>query len=139
MRFIIRLVVVGLSLGAVPAQDKALKDLAGAYGVTAFERNGSAVPAEVKASITAVTIADGKLTIAMGNKEFTATLKLDSSKPKAEVDLFPLNAAYEKGRKFPGIYEYKGGTLMLIYVEDGERPKDFISSQGTTKLVLEKK
>ena len=138
MRGILMLVI--LCAGSVAyGQAQALKDLTGAYTVKDFERDGTAVPDKVKESVTAFTIKDGKLSITMGKTELTATLKLDTSKTPAEMDLFPLNADFDKGRKFPGVFKWEKDTLTIHYVEDGERPKNFTGSKGSTKLVLVKK
>ena len=134
------LLVMGLCVGSVAfGQAQALKDLTGAYTVKDFERDGTAVPEKVKDDITAFTIKDGKLSIKMGKTELSATLKVDNGKTPAEMDLFPLNADFDKGRKFPGLFKWEKDTLTILYVEDGERPKDFTGGKGTTKLVLVKK
>ena len=134
------LLVMGLCVGSVAfGQAQALKDLTGAYTVKDFERDGTAVPEKVKDDITAFTIKDGKLSITMGKTELSATLKVDTGKTPAEMDLFPLNADFDKGRKFPGLFKWEKDTLTILYVEDGERPKDFTGGKGITKLVLVKK
>ena len=134
------LLVMGLCVGSVAfGQAQALKDLTGAYTVKDFERDGTAVPEKVKDDITAFTIKDGKLSITMGKTELSATLKVDTGKTPAEMDLFPLNADFDKGRKFPGLFKWEKDTLTILYVEDGERPKDFTGGKGSTKLVLVKK
>jgi uncharacterized protein (TIGR03067 family) len=135
-----RVLVLMLCVTSVAvAQAPALKDLTGAYTVKEFERDGTAVPEKTKESITAFTIKDGQLSITMDKTELTATLKVDTAKKPAEMDLFPLNADFDKGRKFPGLYKWEKDTLTIHYVEDGERPKDFTGGKGSTKLVLVKK
>jgi uncharacterized protein (TIGR03067 family) len=135
-----RAILVMLCVGSAAfGQAQALKDLTGAYTVKDFERDGTAVPDKTKESITAFTIKDGKLNITMGKTDLTATLKVDTGKTPNEMDLFPVNADFDKGRKFPGIYKWEKDTLTIHYVEDGERPKDFTGGKGSTKLVLVKK
>ena len=132
--------LIGLCVGNVAfGQSLALKDLTGAYTVKEFERDGTAVPDKVKDSVTALTIKDGKLSISMGKTELTATIKVETSRTPAEMDLFPLNADFDKGRKFPGVYKWEKDTLTIHYIEDGARPKDFTGGKGSTKLVLVKK
>lgn len=137
------LIVVGvivLLCTQAAAQDKAVKELDGAYTVKAFERGGKAVPDDVKKGVSAVGIAGGKLTLVAGGKSLVATVKLNAAKTPAEIDLFPQGAEFEKGRRFLGVYQVKDGELTIVYVEDGERPKDLKGdSAGATKLVLVKK
>lgn len=122
------------------AQDKAVKDLDGSYTVKAFERGGKPVPDEVKKGVTGVSLAGGKLTLVAGGKSLVATVKVNAAKTPAEIDLYPQGAEYEKNRKFLGVYEVKDGELTIVYVEDGERPKDLKGdAAGATKLVLVKK
>ena len=116
------------------------QDLAGSYTVKEFHREGKAVPDDVKKGVTAVKVAGDKLTITMNGKEVVAKVKTDAAKKPAEIDLFPQNEPFEKERAFKGIFELKGTTLTITYVEDGDRPKDFATDAKTsTKLVLEKK
>jgi len=133
------LAVVLLLVPMLQAQDSALKELAGAYVAKGFERSGKPVPDAVLESVTAVKIADGKLTMTIGKKEWSAKLRVDSSKKIAEIDLFPLTGDYDKDRKFPGLFKLEKESLTILYVEDGERPKDFTGGAGSTKLVLVKK
>lgn len=145
--FVIRpfaLLLTGLTMllgaQAAAAQEKVLKDLEGAYTVTVFERDGKAVPVEVKSGVTAVSIAEGKLTIATAGKRLVAMLKVDASKKPAEIDLFPQGPEFEKGRRFLGVFQVDKGELTIVYVEEGARPKDLKGEgKGTTKLVLTRK
>ena len=134
--------LLALLLAAAPlfAQDKAVKDLEGTYAVKEFERAGKAVPEATKDGITSVGISGGKLTVKAGGKEIVATLKADASKKPAELDLFPQGMDYEKGRRFLGLYKVDGDELTIVFVEDGERPKDFDpKAPSATKLVLKKR
>lgn len=134
------LVALLLAAAAVGGQDKAAKDLDGTYTLKEFERAGQPVPDAVRDGVSAVAIAGGKLTLKVGGKELVADLKLDPAKKPAELDLLPQTPAADKGRKFPGLYRVENGRLTIVFVEDGERPKDFTpSAPSATKLVLEKK
>jgi uncharacterized protein (TIGR03067 family) len=125
------------AVGAV-AQDKAAA-LDGTYTVKEFDRAGKAVPDAVREKVSAVKIAGGKLTITAGGKELVAVLKPDPAKKPAEIDLLPQGEA-DKGRKFPGLYKLEADQLTIVFVEDGERPKDFNpTAPSATKLVLVKK
>jgi uncharacterized protein (TIGR03067 family) len=118
----------------------AAQDLAGSYAVKEMHREGKAVADDVRKGVTGVTIAGGKLTFTQNGKEVVAKVKTDAAKKPAEIDLFPQTEPFEKERAFKGIFELKGTTLTITYVEDGERPKDFATDARTsTKLVLEKK
>jgi uncharacterized protein (TIGR03067 family) len=134
-------VLTALAVAApVVAQDAAVKELDGGYTVKEFARAGKPVPDEVRKTVTAVTVAGGKLTVKVGGKELTAALKADPKKSPAELDLFPQGADYEKGKRFPGLYKVEKGELTIVFVEEGDRPKDFATETGTaTRLVLVKK
>ena len=130
-----------LLLVAAPAlaDEKSVAALAGSYTVTEFAREGKAVPDEVRKG-TSVTIDGDKLTVSMGGKEIVAKVKADAARKPAEIDLYPLTGDYEKNRYFKGVYELKGTTLTITFVEDGDRPKALDSdAKSSTRLVLEKK
>lgn len=131
-----------LLLFAVPAvaDEKAVATLAGTWTVKEMAREGKAAPDEVKKGMGAVKVAGDKITFTQNGKEVTARLRADAGKKPAEIDLLPEGDLFDKGRAFKGIYELKGDTLTITFVEDGERPKDFATDAKTsTKLVLEKK
>jgi uncharacterized protein (TIGR03067 family) len=131
-----------LLLLAAPAlaDDKAVEALAGTYTVKEFAREGKAAPDDVKKGMGAVTVADGKITFTQNGKERVARLRADAARKPAEIELIPEGDEFDKGRAFKGIYELKGDTLTITFVEDGERPTDFATTAKTaTKLVLVKK
>jgi uncharacterized protein (TIGR03067 family) len=122
------------------AQDKAVTAMAGTYTVKEMAREGKAAPDDVRKGVSAVKIAGDKITFTQNGKELVAKLRADSTKKPAEIDLLPEGDQFDKGRAFKGIYELKGDTLTITFVEDGERPKDFATDAKTaTKLVLEKR
>jgi len=132
--------VLLLAGSSLVAQDAAVKELEGEYSLKSFERGGKPVPDEAKKGVSAVVIAGGKLKMTAGGKELVAVLKADKAKKPAEIDLFPQGIDYEKGRKFQGVYQFEKGELTLVFVEDGDRPKDLKGDGNTaTKLVLVKK
>jgi uncharacterized protein (TIGR03067 family) len=139
MRSVLLGVMLAFTLPAA-AQDQAVKDLEGTYTVKEFERGGKPVPDEVKKGVSPVRIASGKLTLTAGGKSLTAVLKADPVKKPATIDLYPQGKEYEEGKKFLGLYQADGNELTLLFVEEGERPKEFKSEAKTaTKLVLVKK
>ena len=132
--------VLLITASSLHAQDAAVKELEGEYTLKAFERGGKPVPDEAKKAVSPVVIVAGKLKFTAGGKELVANLKADKSKKPAEIDLYPQGTDYEKGRKFQGVYQLEKGELTLVFVEDGDRPKDLKGDAvNATKLVLVKK
>lgn len=79
--------------------------------------------------ITTMTFKAGKLTIADGKRDETATYTLDPKATPFAIDLKP-----EKGRNetVKGIYKIEKDKLVICFSMDGaDRPKEFKSEPNT--------
>lgn len=128
-------------VGAAAAQDaeKELKKLEGSYQVKGLKKDGTDAPKEVMDSVKGVVIKGGKLIIKVMGEDKTATIKVDPTKKPAHIDITPEDGP-EKDMTFPGIYSLEKGELTIVFVEGGDRPKDFkADGEKTLKMVLTRK
>jgi uncharacterized protein (TIGR03067 family) len=129
------LVLVG-SLLVAPVEtkkDASTKDLdkfKGEWVIQAAHRDGKEMPAAEIEKVK-VLIEGNKITIKDGTHDEVATIKLDPSKKPATIDIIPEKAG--KGQKTVlGIYQFDSGVLKMAWAkEGGERPKEFVSKEGT--------
>jgi uncharacterized protein (TIGR03067 family) len=139
-RLAVAVLAAGL-VGVAAAQEpeKELKRIEGAYTLKALKKDGMDAPKEVMDSVKGVTIKGDKMTIQVRGEDKTATLKIDPAKKPAHIDLTPQDGP-EKDKTFPGIYQFEKGELTIVFVEEGERPKDFkAEGDKTMKIVLTRK
>ncbi|MBX9624593.1 MAG: TIGR03067 domain-containing protein [Gemmataceae bacterium] len=127
-----------LAGGAVLADDKALKELDGAYKATALTKGGKVAPDDLVAGTTA-TFAGGELTVTVNGKAFPSKVKVDPSKKPAHIDISPTDGP-EKGKTFPGVYKLDKGELVIAFAErpGADRPKDFTGDADATVLKLKR-
>jgi uncharacterized protein (TIGR03067 family) len=131
---------VGL-VGAAVAQDaeKELKRLEGTYKVKALKKDGMDAPKEVMDSVKEVAIKGNRLIIKVMDEDKTAKIAVDPGKKPAHIDITPEEGP-EKDKTMPGIYKLEKGELTIVFVEGGDRPKDFkADSEKTLLLVLTRK
>ena len=131
---------VGL-IGAAAAQDaeKELKRLEGTYKVKALKKDGTDAPKEVMDSVKEVAIKGGKLIIKVMDEDKTAKITVDPSKKPAHIDITPEEGP-EKDKTMPGIYKLEKGELTIVFVEGGDRPKEFkADAEKTLMMVLTRK
>src|SRR4051794_25102418 len=93
--------------GVALADEKALKELEGAYTVTGLEKGGKAAPKEIMESLK-VSIKGDVFVITIMGEEKKAKIKVDSSKTPHTIDISPTDGP-EKGMTFPGIYKSEKG------------------------------
>lgn len=123
--------------GIVLADEKALKELEGAYTITVLEKGGKSAPKEVIDSLK-VNIKGETLSIVIGSDEKKAKIKVDTAKTPNTIDIMPSDGP-EKGMTFPGIIKIEKGEVTIVFVEKGtERPKEF-KSEGDGMLMKLKK
>ena len=123
--------------GVVLADEKALKELEGAYTVTGLEKGGKPAPKDVQESLK-VSIKGDMIIITVMGEEKKAKIKVDPSKTPNTIDISPTDGP-EKGMTFPGIYKADKGEVTIVFHEKGtERPKEF-KSEGEGMLIKLKK
>src|SRR5262245_38149427 len=66
-----------------------------------------------------------------GNDEKEAEYKLDDSKKPKTIDV-----STPDGKQIKGIYEIDGDSLKLCFVEEGDRPTKFESTEGSKVMYL---
>ncbi|MBI3411586.1 MAG: TIGR03067 domain-containing protein [Planctomycetes bacterium] len=76
-------------------------------------------------------------TIYANDKQLTTgTFKLDSSTKPKVIDATPKDGPY-KDKVQPGIYEFKGEDLRVVFGEPGQvRPKEFKTREGTKDALI---
>lgn len=122
--------------GVILADEKALKELEGTYTVTALEKAGKPAPKEVTDAVK-ISIKGDAFVLSFGSEEKKAKIKVDGSKTPGTIDITPTDGP-EKDKTFPGIYKLEKGEVTLVFVEKGDRPKEF-KSEGEAMLVKMKK
>ncbi|MCE9565163.1 MAG: TIGR03067 domain-containing protein [Planctomycetes bacterium] len=123
--------------GVALADDKALKELEGAYTVIGLEKGGKPAPKEIMDTLK-VSIKGEVFVITIGTDEKKAKIKVDASKTPNTIDISPTDGP-EKGMTFPGIYKIEKGEVTIVFHEKGtERPKEF-KSEGEGMLMKLKK
>jgi len=136
-RFALALFATITLVASATAADKDTAALDGNYTVKSMSVGGKAVPEAVLAGIESATIADGTLTIKIGEKSTVATIKADAA--KKAIDFTP-KSDDSKAATHPGVYSVDGTELTIVYDAAGTRPKNFDGTgEKMTKLVLSKK
>ncbi len=105
-----------------------VESIEGEWKLVEFVKEGR--PRE-KEAITTMTFKAGKLTIADGKRDETATYTLDPKATPFAIDLVPEKGG---GRKetVKGIYKIEKDKLIICFSMDGaDRPKEFKSEPGT--------
>lgn len=123
--------------GLVLADEKALKDLEGAYTVTVLEKGGKSAPKDIIDNLK-VSIKGDTFTIVIKSDdksdEKKAKIKVDITKTPHTIDILPSDGP-EKGMTFPGIFKIEKGEVTIVFVEKGtDRPKEF-KSEGEGMLM----
>ena len=135
------LLVLGLALlvGAAYADDKDKKSdldkMKGTWKATSGEAGGQPLPKEALDPIV-FTVKGDKYTFKSAEEDEEGTLKLDSAKKPAQMDV-SITEGKDKGKKQYGIYEIDGDTLKLCFAPpEAERPKDFTTKEGSDSVVM---
>jgi uncharacterized protein (TIGR03067 family) len=98
-----------------------------------MEEEGKKVPGkEIKAGIVEMVFAGDKLTLPIKGELKEVGYKLDPARKPKQIDLL-----FGKGKTAKGIYLLKGDTLKLCVEKEpgGERPGNFASTAGTTRVL----
>jgi uncharacterized protein (TIGR03067 family) len=78
-----------------------------------------------------------KYEIDFGENSDKGTIKLDESKKPKQIDLTTSEKGPFKGRNLPGIYEFKGDTIVLcLNSEKQDRPTKFEAPAKTPLMLL---
>jgi uncharacterized protein (TIGR03067 family) len=131
---------VALLVGTAHADDKDKKSdldkLKGAWKATSGETGGQPLPNDFLDSVT-FTIKGDKYTFKVADMEDEeGTLKLDSTKKPAQMDV-SITKGNDKGKKQFAIYQIEGDTLKLCFsAPEQERPKDFTTKEGTMSVLM---
>ena len=114
--------------GKKPAKDEdAIK---GAWTMESGTRGGEAASEKLVKNFRVTFAADGKLTVRTKDKDEEGTFKLDATKKPKEIN-FGVN-----GKNLEGIYTLEGDTLKLCVAEEGGRPAEFKSPEGTKTMLM---
>lgn len=129
------LLAVGLA-GVAPADEKALKELEGAYKVASIEKNGKSATKDQLDDLT-VAVKGDDFTLVTKDGEKKAKIKVDATKTPHAIDITPTDGP-EKGKTFPGIYKTEKGEVTIAFNEKGDRPTGF-KADGDVMLLTMKK
>jgi uncharacterized protein (TIGR03067 family) len=126
MKRLLAVVLFAGLVGVTTAQDaeKELKRLEGEYTVKVLKKDGMDAPQEVMDAVKGVVFKGDKMIIKVMDTDKTAKIKVDPTKKPAHIDISPVEGP-EKDKTFPGIYQLEKGELTIVFVEGGDRPKDF--------------
>jgi len=84
-----------------------------------------------------LTVTDEKYQIDFKENSDKGTLKVDATKKPKQIDLTTSSAGPFKGRTLPGIYEFKGDTVVLcLNSEKPDRPTAFEAKEKTPIMLL---
>jgi uncharacterized protein (TIGR03067 family) len=139
VRIVAAVAAVALLAAPTAADDAAdLKALQGTWAVTEVTgdvKNG--FEDEVNIKEVTFTFTDNKLVIVGFEKKREFTIKLDSTKKPAAIDLTALAGVF-KDKSNPAIYELKGDTLKMCICnkETTDRPTEFKGSKGSYLYVF---
>lgn len=115
-----------------PSQTK----LEGTWSLASLEVNGQKVSEETLANAT-ITIKGNKYSFKMQDQSEEGTMKVDSDKKPATIDLDILSGE-SKGKKQLGIFQVDDKTLKLCLTEPGSeaRPKEIQANEGSGQLLF---
>jgi uncharacterized protein (TIGR03067 family) len=120
-------IVLALLAPVLAAEEKKSDEdkIQGTWKALSGEHGGKKAPEEALKGFRMTFAAGGKLTVlAHGNTE-EGTFKLDATKKPKQIDLTT------EDKSLKGIYELDGDTLKLCVDEEGSRPTEFKSPEGT--------
>ncbi len=84
-----------------------------------------------------LTVTGAKYVIDFGENSEGGAITLDATKTPKRIDLTTRKDGPFKGRTLPGIYEFKGGTVVLcLNSEKPERPAKFAAPAKTPLMLL---
>lgn len=112
-----------------------LKKLEGDWKFTTWVSNGNDLPQELL-EIAKWSVKGDKYTFEMGENKEEGTIKLDSAKKPAKIDL-DIKDGNDKGKAQPGIYKIEGDTITICLARPGnkDRPTEF-SGKGEDGHIL---
>jgi uncharacterized protein (TIGR03067 family) len=84
-----------------------------------------------------LSVTNDKYKVAFGEISENGTLELDPNKKPKQITLTTREGGPFKGRKLPGIYEFKGETIVLcLNSEMPDRPTKFDAPEKTKIMLL---
>lgn len=117
-------------------EESDLKKVQGTWEVVGTEREGEKGPEdELKKAEMRLVIDDTKFTYTIGGmKILSGTFKFNEDKKTIDVDG---TNADGKTSKTIGIYEIKGDTMRVCFVEEGnDRPTKFATKKGEKPMIV---
>ena len=123
-----------LTAGVALADDKA-KTPDGTYAVASLRVGGADAIGDAKGAT--VKFDAGTMTVTIGDRSYSAKVKVDAGKTPATIDIVPADGK-DKGKTFPGIFEVTATGVTIAFVEDGKRPADFKAVAGTVMMLKKK-
>jgi len=123
------------------ANEKWLEKIAGSYALSAFEKGGEPVPADIKNKFESITIKGNKLTVTFKEdakaEVTTTTISVDASKDPVSIDFKP-GIASQKNDAVPGIVEVTEDAVRLCWADGpgAKRPVAFNSTKQNKNFLL---
>ncbi len=130
------LATVGLSAPKPKDEMADLKKFEGDWRFTGWEQNGNSLPKEFLDETNWMVKGD-KYKFASGEQSEEGTIKLDSSKKVAEIDL-DITEGPDKGKKQIGIYKIDGDKIIMSLGRPGqkERPTEFTATAENNNILI---
>jgi uncharacterized protein (TIGR03067 family) len=129
-------VALGLVAAAPDPTKDDLKKLQGAWNLTAWEQSGQPLPKEGLDSAK-FSVKNNKYTFELHGVQEEGTIKLDSAKKPATIDL-AITSGGDKGKDQVGIYRIEGDTITCCFARPGGkvRPTEFTSTQDNGHILV---
>jgi uncharacterized protein (TIGR03067 family) len=126
---ILLLALAGASLAQDPKKEMA--QLEGEWTMVSGERDGQAVPDEMRKTARRV-VKDGETTVEIGGQVFMkAKFTIDPAKKPKTID-YTLTGGPNDGKKVLGIYELDGDTVKFCFaLPDKDRPTEMTAKEGS--------
>ena len=125
----------GMLVAADAKEDAAKKDrerMQGTWTVASATHGGKQAPAE-RIKAMRLVIAGDKITVKEGEVQEEATFTLAPDQKPPAIDVKPGRASRKMIR---GIYHLAGDDLKICWSNDGERPKELASPEGSDAILL---
>lgn len=135
LRIALGVLLFGSSFARAAGPEEALKPFQGEWVIESAnlaDRDHTDLFAKMKLTVTGAQYA-----IDFGENSEAGAIKLDATKTPKRIDLTTRKDGPFKGRNLPGIYEFKGDTVVLcLNSEKQERPAKFAAPAKTPLMLL---
>ena len=126
---------------AAPAKDAKdtkddIKSFGGDWSFTSWEMGGQTLPKEAL-DLAKWSVKGDKYKFGMGEMEEEGTIKLDTSKKPATIDL-AITSGNDSGKDQVGIYKIDGDTITICLARPGlaDRPKEFKTNDENGHILV---